>query len=262
MKKILSIILGVALMVSLLSFGSGTGAAAITVDVPIYVSFNNATGIDLNIRLNPHLVTTAELIKTDAIPSTASCAYHQEGRKLKVAIANPTAFSNGGQLFILRLTLSSRAGADDELCKLLQVKLNEVITWQADNCILLSGVANGKTYNSDVTINFNEGSATLNGRPFAGGTTVSENGSYVLSVTDLNGKIRTVSFAISKASPSKLGDVNGDTVVNSDDAVAILRHLAGYEVDGNIALGDYNKDGVTNSDDAVAILRMLAGYVD
>ena len=59
-----------------------------------------------------------------------------------------------------------------------------------------------------------------------------------------------------------LGDVNGDTIVNSDDAVAILRHLAGYEVDGNIALGDYNSDGVTNSDDAVAILRMLAGYVD
>jgi hypothetical protein len=59
-----------------------------------------------------------------------------------------------------------------------------------------------------------------------------------------------------------LGDVNGDTVVNSDDAVAILRHLAGYTVDGNIALGDYNSNGVTNSDDAVAILRMLAGYTD
>ena len=57
-----------------------------------------------------------------------------------------------------------------------------------------------------------------------------------------------------------LGDVNGDTIVNSDDAVTILRYLAGYTVEGNIELGDYNSDGVTNSDDAVAILRMLAGY--
>ena len=57
-----------------------------------------------------------------------------------------------------------------------------------------------------------------------------------------------------------LGDVNGDGRINTIDAVAILRHLAGYIVDGNIALGDYNSDGVTNSDDAVAILRMLAGY--
>ena len=59
-----------------------------------------------------------------------------------------------------------------------------------------------------------------------------------------------------------LGDVNGDGIVNSSDAVAILRYLAGYEVDGNIGLGDYNCDGITNSSDAVAILRMLAGYVD
>ena len=61
----------------------------------------------------------------------------------------------------------------------------------------------------------------------------------------------------------ELGDVNSDTVVNSDDAVAILRHLAGYDSTGyDISNGDYNSDGVTNSDDAVAILRMLAGYND
>ena len=58
------------------------------------------------------------------------------------------------------------------------------------------------------------------------------------------------------------GDVNGDTIVNSDDAVAILRHLADYDVDGDITLGDYNCDGFVNSDDAVAILRMLASYDD
>ena len=75
-----------------------------------------------------------------------------------------------------------------------------------------------------------------------------------------NGSCELVSGEI--AEDIATGDVNGDTIVNSDDAVAILRHLAGYTVDGNIALGDYNSDGVTNSDDAVAILRMLAGYND
>jgi len=65
------------------------------------------------------------------------------------------------------------------------------------------------------------------------------------------------------APSATLGDVNGDTIVNSDDAVAILRYLAGYDSTGyDIANGDFNSDNVTNSDDAVAILRMLAGYVD
>ena len=55
------------------------------------------------------------------------------------------------------------------------------------------------------------------------------------------------------------GDVNGDGVVNSDDAVCILRYLAGYDVDVKIENGDVNGDGVVNSDDAVCILRSLAG---
>jgi len=69
--------------------------------------------------------------------------------------------------------------------------------------------------------------------------------------------------AYTKPADKTLGDVNGDTIVNSDDAVAILRYLAGYDSTGyDIANGDYNGDTVTNSDDAVAILRMLAGYKD
>ena len=56
------------------------------------------------------------------------------------------------------------------------------------------------------------------------------------------------------------GDVNGDGVVNSDDAVCILRYLAGYDATGvRIENGDVNHDGMVNSDDAVRILRNLAG---
>lgn len=55
------------------------------------------------------------------------------------------------------------------------------------------------------------------------------------------------------------GDVNGDGKVNSDDAVCILRYLAGYDVGVKIENGDVNGDGKVNSDDAVCILRNLAG---
>lgn len=56
-----------------------------------------------------------------------------------------------------------------------------------------------------------------------------------------------------------VGDVNGDGEVNSDDAVCILRYLAGYDVDVKIENGDVNGDDTVNSDDAVCILRNLAG---
>lgn len=56
-----------------------------------------------------------------------------------------------------------------------------------------------------------------------------------------------------------VGDVNGDGKVNSDDAVCILRYLAGYDVGVKIENGDVNGDGKVNSDDAVCILRNLAG---
>lgn len=56
------------------------------------------------------------------------------------------------------------------------------------------------------------------------------------------------------------GDVNGDGVVDSDDAVCILKYLAGFDV-GNLQIsnGDMNHDGIVDSDDAVRILKDLAG---
>lgn len=58
-----------------------------------------------------------------------------------------------------------------------------------------------------------------------------------------------------------LGDANHDGKTDSSDAVAILRHLAGYEVPGFFEdTADFNGDGYADSSDAVAILRKLAGY--
>ena len=56
------------------------------------------------------------------------------------------------------------------------------------------------------------------------------------------------------------GDVNGDGVVDSNDAVCILKYLAGFDV-GNLQIsnGDMNHDGIVDSNDAVRILKDLAG---
>ena len=54
----------------------------------------------------------------------------------------------------------------------------------------------------------------------------------------------------------KLGDVNGDGVVNALDASAILKAVvAGTEIDAKV--GDYNADGAVNALDASAILKFV-----
>lgn len=61
----------------------------------------------------------------------------------------------------------------------------------------------------------------------------------------------------------RIGDVNGDGVVDIADAVALLRYLAGYVDESTIpANGDFNGDGAVDIADAVALLRYLAGYTD
>lgn len=174
----------------------------LTVDVPVSVKLDQATGIDLNIRLDPGFVDSAQIVNPASCISSASCVGNQNGEKYKVAIASAEPITYNGVLFYLRLTLKKQAGAQDELWKLLQVKINEVITWQADNCIILSGVKDGSSYDSPVSISFNEGTATLNGKAFSKGSTVSAPGSYTLKITDLNGKVRTVSFVMKTPAPT------------------------------------------------------------
>lgn len=170
----------------------------LTVDVPFALSFTDATGINLNIRVNPHLVDTAKLVNPAACLSNTLYTANQTDDKVKVAIASPTPISNTGTLFFLRLTLKSTPTEEDELCKLLQIKINEKIVSQATDRILLTGVTNGALYERDVTVNFNEGTATLNGSPYVGGTAITEDGSYRLIVTDLSGKAREINFIVDK----------------------------------------------------------------
>ncbi|WP_286927203.1 MULTISPECIES: S-layer homology domain-containing protein [Lysinibacillus] len=66
---------------------------------------------------------------------------------------------------------------------------------------VITGVTNNGLYNTNVTISFNEGTATLNGAVFTSGATVSTSGNYTLVVTDSAGNTTTITFVIDKALP-------------------------------------------------------------
>jgi hypothetical protein len=71
-------------------------------------------------------------------------------------------------------------------------------------------------------------------------------------------------FTITEA--GLLGDVNGDGLVNSTDALIVLSHDVGFEVPDDIraridsGIGDTNADGLTNSTDALIILSFDVGF--
>lgn len=74
---------------------------------------------------------------------------------------------------------------------------------------VITNVLNNKEYNSAVTPQFTEGSGLLNGSPYTSGTTITQEGSYTLIVTDLAGNSATVSFKIDTTAPTVLGVTNG-----------------------------------------------------
>lgn len=85
----------------------------------------------------------------------------------------------------------------------------------------VNGVTNNEVTNQDVTATFTEGTATLakdGNAPtsYTSGTAVSEEGVYVLVVTDDAGNKTTVNFTIDKTAPAAVADVAGASSVNID----------------------------------------------
>lgn len=74
------------------------------------------------------------------------------------------------------------------------------------------GVMEGQLTNSDVTITFLEGGATLDGSVFTSGQSVTSDGNHTLVVTDTLGNSTTIHFTIDKTAPT------GTVIVNSGDA--------------------------------------------
>jgi hypothetical protein len=67
---------------------------------------------------------------------------------------------------------------------------------------VVTGISNNGQYRKDVTVTFNEGTATINGASITSGTVISKEGTYTLKVTDHAGNVTTVKFTIDKTAPT------------------------------------------------------------
>ncbi|NOU94856.1 hypothetical protein GC093_16745 [Paenibacillus sp. LMG 31456] len=113
-----------------------------------------------------------------------------------------------------------------------------VVTDQASNRVTINftlnraapgvrGVSDGGFYNTDKVITFEQGTATLNDKPFSSGDKVSEDGTYTLVVTGMEGKRTTIRFSIYKIAPvvtgvSVGGTYNSAKVITFDHGTATL----------------------------------------
>ncbi|MCJ0741862.1 YDG domain-containing protein [Pedobacter montanisoli] len=107
---------------------------------------------------------------------------------------------------------------------------------------IVSGVTNSGLYNTDKTISFNEGTATLNGSTFSSGSVVSTEGTYILVVTDAAGNKTTVSFTIDKTPPTtyvtslKLSDDSGPS--STDFITNIAAQTLSGTLSANLQTGE------------------------
>jgi len=79
-----------------------------------------------------------------------------------------------------------------------------------------SGVLNNELTNQSRTITFNEGTATLSGQAFNSGSTVANDGTYALSITDAAGNNTRVTFTIDKTAPVVSGVPASKEVILGD----------------------------------------------
>ncbi len=93
-----------------------------------------------------------------------------------------------------------------------------------------TGVENNGLYNKDVTITFNEATATLDGKAFTSGTKVTSEGDHTLVVTDAAGNATTIKFTIDKTPPVVTG-VSNNGLYNKDVIITFNEGTA--KLDGN-----------------------------
>ena len=160
--------------------------------------------------------------------------------------------------------MSGNAGVNNSTSTMqlvLQMQAGEQLTfsWKAsteDNYDYLKFYVNNSQYGQSLTGNTDWMSVTYTAATTGTYTFqwrhIKDN--YVGSYNDC-GYVRDVSY-VSAVTP---GDVDNNGVVNSMDALAILRYSMDL-MDLNaqqLAAADYNGDGVVNSMDALAILRSV-----
>ncbi|WP_026575874.1 Ig-like domain-containing protein [Bacillus sp. UNC438CL73TsuS30] len=91
---------------------------------------------------------------------------------------------------------------------------------------VISGVVDKGLYNHNVTVDFNEGTATLNDEPIENAKVVHEDGDYTLVVTDAAGNDTKVRFTIDQTAPVvegvEDGFYNGKVTISFNEGTATL----------------------------------------
>jgi uncharacterized repeat protein (TIGR02543 family) len=123
---------------------------------------------------------------------------------------------------------------------------------------IVFGVSNDGTYNHDVTVTFNKGTATLNGDAFTSGTVVSHEGTYTLIVTDKAGNVTTVEFTIDKTAP------NAPTINSVSDSDTLVTgtteaNVTVFVKSNNTIIGTGTSD--SNGTYRITISKQKAGTV-
>ncbi|WP_196426699.1 S-layer homology domain-containing protein [Lysinibacillus cavernae] len=95
-----------------------------------------------------------------------------------------------------------------------------IITYSKIANIEITGVVDGGLYNTNVTPQFNVGTATLNGNPFTSGTQVTAEGSYTLNVT-AGSQTKKIQFRIVKTPPTGTVIVNQGNQYTNNTGVSV-----------------------------------------
>ncbi len=121
------------------------------------------------------------------------------------------------------------------------------------------------------SINIYASTVNKNARVSGTGTISLASGTNTVSlvVTAQNGKTRTYNITVHRGAPSsggstasgRMGDLNGDSVINYKDVVKIQRIIMGLDPSSeqSMKIGDINKDGVINYKDIVKVQRHIMG---
>ncbi|MED4285374.1 DUF5011 domain-containing protein [Priestia megaterium] len=122
--------------------------------------------------------------------------------------------------------------ATDELGNSSSVKFSIDKTPPALNGIDMN--ASNHYYNKDITITFNEGTATLNGEPYSSGTKISKEGEYQFKLEDNNGNSVNPYFVIDRTAPSPptLSDISSETtkITGTSEPESEIKVMLGTKV--------------------------------
>lgn len=228
MKRILSLLLALSLVLTFIPTGSVQAAGAeVKTDAvlqvsDVYATAGGSVAVDITLKNNPGIIGMTLKVTYDESKATL------------------TSVENGDTLSYMTFTTPKNLRSGCQLPWAAEYVLDEDIQ---------DGVIATLTFavNQDAGVNESIGISIS----YDSGAII-DNDLNPLSVEIVDGSIMVLDYTP--------GDLNGDGVVNTTDAVMLMRYIAGgYSITINEAAADVNDDGKINTTDVVYITRYTAG---